>query len=210
MSKLTLTTGQLTAILKQDDDELASKWLEGINKCLERFEINTPLRTAHFLSQIAHESGNFKHVEENLNYSAKALRTVFGKYFDDDAHAEQYHRKPKQIASRVYANRMGNGDEESGEGWEYRGRGLIQLTGKENYQKFSEACGEDVVAYPDLIPQRPDLCVLTAGWYWDSRGLNSFADDDDIRQITRRINGGYNGLEDRQSKLDHIKSVLGI
>lgn len=207
---LQLTLEQLQAILNTSDTEKAELYLAGLNECFARYQINTPLRVAHFMAQVCHESGNFKYTSENLNYSAKALRAVFGKYFPTDETAEDYARQPEKIASLIYANRMGNGDEQSGEGWAYRGRGLIQLTGKDNYQNYSDSCGEDVVANPDMVAQDPALCVGAAAWYWDSRKLNQYADEDDIKTVTKRINGGYHGLEDRQEKLDNAKAVLGV
>ncbi len=201
---------QLQEIMPHARPENIHLYQNGLNKVCGNFEINTPLRVAHFLAQVAHESGSLRYVSENLNYSAKALRAVFGKYFPTDSDAEEFARQPEKIANRVYANRMGNGDEATGDGWSYRGRGLIQLTGKENYQRFSQSIGQDTVATPDLLVTDPDLAVATAGWFWDSRDLNTFADQDDIRQITRRINGGYHGLEDREEYLSRAKSVLGV
>lgn len=201
---------QLQTIMPHAKHENIDLYLHGINKACGDFEINTPLRVAHFLAQVAHESGSLRYVSENLNYSAKALRAVFGKYFPTDPDAEEFARQPEKIANRVYADRMGNGDEASGDGWRYRGRGLIQLTGKDNYQRFGQAVDQDAVASPDQLAENPDLAVATAGWYWDSRNLNEYADQDDIKQITRRINGGYNGLEDREEYLARAKNVLGI
>lgn len=206
----TLTLEQLKAMLRTDDDEKAQRYLAGLNESFSQYQINTPLRVAHFMAQVCHESGNFKYTSENLNYSAKALRAVFGKYFPTDEMAEEYARQTEKIASRVYADRMGNGDEASSEGWMYRGRGLIQLTGKDNYQNYSDACGVDVVAEPDRVAEDPALCVGAAAWYWDSRNLNQYADGDDIKTVTKRINGGYHGLEDREEKLANAKQVLGI
>lgn len=205
-----LTLDQLMAILETSDNEKAQHYLAGLNACFDRYQINTPLRVAHFMAQVCHESGNFKYTSENLNYSAKALRAVFGKYFSTDEIAEEYARQPEKIASVVYANRMGNGDEQSGEGWQYRGRGFIQLTGKENYQNYAQSCGDDVVANPEMVADDPIHCVGGAGWYWDSRSLNRYADEDDIKTVTKRINGGFHGLDDRQAKLDNAKQVLGI
>ncbi len=145
-----------------------------------------------------------------MNYNAKALRAVFGNYFPTDELAEDYARKPEKIANRVYANRMKNGDEESGDGWKYRGRGLIQLTGKENYTKCGGALKIDLVNKPDLLAQDANAAVAAACWFWDSRKLNAYADQDDIRSVTKCINGGYNGLEDREQYLRRAKSVLGI
>ena len=173
-------------------------------------EINTPLRKAHFLAQLAEESNSFHCKEENLNYSAQALRSVFGKYFPSEKLAQEYERQPEPIANRVYGGRMGNGQETSGDGWRYRGRGLIQLTGKENYQRCAEACGIDFVSQPDCVADEPECAVKVACWYWQSRQLNKLADADDIKGVTRRINGGYNGLEERQAFLDRAKAVFVV
>lgn len=183
-------------------------YLESLNVVLPNKEINTSLRLCHFLAQIIHESGHFKYKSENLNYSAKALRSVFGKYFKTDAIANEYARKPEKIANRVYANRMGNGDEASGDGWKYRGRGLIQLTGKCNYDACGKAIGLDLLGNPDLLTESAEASVLAACWFWNKNGLNQFADKDDITTITKRINGGTNGLEDRKSNLSKAKCEL--
>lgn len=204
-----LVARQLAEMMPDAREELVACYLDGINLCLSRFEINTPLRLAHFIAQIGHESGSLRYVAENLNYSAKALRAVFGKYFPTDDLAECYARQPERIAARVYAGRMGNGDEASADGWKYRGRGLIQLTGKDNYQALSHSLGRDLVVTPDMVADEPELAVAAAGWYWDVRQLNSYADQDDLRQITRRVNGGYHGLDDRQARLSKAKQVLG-
>ena len=165
-------------------------------------------RAAHFFAQTAHESGNFKAFSENLNYGAKGLRGIFGKYFPTDALAAAYERKPEKIANRVYANRMGNGDEDSGEGWAYRGRGLIQLTGKSNYEACGKAIGVDLVSNPDLVAT-PEYAALSAGWFWNKKGLNSLADSQDLETMTKRINGGLIGLEDRKAKIAKALSILG-
>jgi len=202
-----VTESQLEAITKTTAE--VAQYCEAVNACLQRYEMNTPLRATHFLAQIAHESGGFRYVEENLKYSAQALRSVFSKYFQDDAIASDYARQPQKIANRVYANRMGNGSELSGDGWRYRGRGLIQLTGKSNYTQYADARQVDVVQTPGLVATDPILATDVAGWYWKSRDLNRYADSDDIRAITKRINGGYNGLEDRQGYLQRANSAFG-
>lgn len=160
-------------------------------------------RAAHFFAQTAHESGNFKAFSENLNYGAKGLRGIFGKYFPTDALAAAYERKPEKIANRVYANRMGNGDESSGDGWKYRGRGALQLTGKSNYQAFSDYIGRpDVMTNPDLVAG--ELCFESALWFFDRNKLWSICDqgitDAAILALTKRINGGTHGLDDRKMK----------
>ena len=173
-----------------------------------KYDINTLVRHAMFLSHIAHESGNFCHVSENLNYSVNGLRSVFGKYFLDDEIAAQYARQPEKIANRVYANRMGNGEESSGDGWKYRGRGLIQLTGKNNYTAFSLAADNNALLEPDLVAA-PELAVESGGWFWGTNNLNRLADTGDVRVVTRRINGGYNGLTDREAKFGKLMVILG-
>ena len=205
----TLSAEQLGQILGSGSDERVDTYLGALNDCCAKYEINTSLRMANFLAQVCHESNSFRAVSENLNYSAKALRGVFGKYFKDDEIAEEYARQPEKIANRVYANRMGNGDEDSGDGWAYRGRGLMQLTGKNNYQSFSDAYGADAVGEPVRVAEDPELCVAVAGWYWDSNKLNALADEDDVKKITKKINGGYNGLGDREEKLARFKGILG-
>ena len=181
------------------DATIADKWVDAMNKTCERFEINTPERVAGFLSQVGHESDSLKFVKENLNYSAPALRSVFGKYFTDDSMANAYSRQPERIANKVYANRMGNGDEASGDGYRYCGRGLIQLTGKDNYAAFGAACGIDAVGDPASV-ETADNAALSAGWFWNTRKLNGYADQGDVEGMTRRTNGGLNGLDDRQQR----------
>lgn len=173
----------------------AEKWLPFFTGAIQRFEINSPARIAAFVAQCAHESGRLALTEENLNYSAKGLLAVFPKYFTPIT-AAQYERKPERIASRVYANRMGNGDEAGGDGWRYRGRGLIQLTGKNNYQACSSAMGVDMVVNPHLLATM-NYAALSAAWFWKKNGLNELADKGDFVAITKRINGGTHGLDDR-------------
>lgn len=207
---MTLSLDQLYEINGKMYKDKCEYYLEALNLILPEYQINTNLRLCHFLAQIIHESGHLKYNQENLNYSAKALRSVFGKYFPTDALAEQYARKPEKIANRVYANRMGNGDEDSGDGWLRRGRGLIQLTGTDNYKACSKALNIDLMKNPDLIVSNAEVCVKTACWFWSSKRLNEWADKDDIITITKKINGGYNGLEDRTKILNTAKKVLGI
>jgi putative chitinase len=185
--------------------------LSQIPQTMEKFTINTPLRLAHFLAQCGHESGNWKFKVENLNYSAPALQSVFRKYFPDEATAAQYARKPEMIANKVYASRMANGDEASGDGWRFRGRGYIQLTGRQNYTSFDKVVDEDVLTYPDLVAEKYPL--LSAAWFWDNNKLNGLADkgstDADITAITKRVNGGTHGLEDRIAKFRRYYTILG-
>lgn len=203
-----ITYEQLLAINNNKNPEMCKYYIDALNKILPEYKINTKLRLCHFLAQILHESGNLKYKSENLNYSAKALRSVFPKYFKTDEIANQYARKPEKIANRVYANRMGNGDEASGDGWLRRGRGLIQLTGTDNYKACTKALNVDLMKNPDLIISNAEICMKTACWFWSSKKLNELADKDDIKSITKRINGGYNGLDDRNSILKKAKSVL--
>lgn len=203
-----ITYEQLLAINSNENPEMCKHYIDALNKILPEYKINTKLRLCHFLAQILHESGNLKYKSENLNYSAKALRFVFPKYFKTDEIANQYARKPEKIANRVYANRMGNGDEASGDGWLRRGRGLIQLTGTDNYKACTKALNIDLMKNPDLIISNAEICIKTACWFWNSKKLNELADKDDIKSITKRINGGYNGLDDRNSILKKAKSVL--
>jgi putative chitinase len=164
----------------------------------------SPARAAHFFAQTAHESGGFKTFSENLNYGAKGLRGIFGKYFPTDALARAYERKPEKIANRVYANRMGNGPEASGDGWKYRGRGALQLTGKDNYRAFGKYIGreEEVLDNPDLVAG--ELCFESALWFFDRNKLWSICDqgtgEGAILALTKRINGGTHGLDDRKLK----------
>ena len=183
--------------------------LNQISTCTDQFEINTALRLAHFLAQCAHESGEFKVIEENLNYSPKRLKTVFPKYFPNNL-AESYAFQPEKIASRVYGNRMGNGDEASKDGYKYRGRGYLQLTGKDNYNAFANAVNGDVLDNPDLVKSiYPLFC---SAWFWNTNKLNVIADlgstMEVVKKITRKINGGLNGLDERLRYFEKYFSLL--
>ena len=173
------------------------------------FKIDTALRLSHFLAQCGHESAGFKAVQENLNYGAKGLLGIFKKYFPTEAKALQYERKPEKIANLVYGSRMGNGDEASGDGYKFRGRGYIQLTGKNNYAAFGKAINEDITANPDLVATKYPL--LSAAWFWSSNGLNTLADkgadDASVTAITKRVNGGTIGLPDR---IKHFKEYYTL
>ena len=176
----------------------------------EKFEINNSLRLAHFLAQCGHESGGFKLVQENLNYGAKGLRGIFSKYFPDDAKAALYERKPEKIANLVYGGRMGNGPEASGDGWKFHGRGFIQLTGHDNYKAFADSIGEDTLANPDLIATKYPLA--SAAWFFHKNGLHKLADggatDAVVTSITKRVNGGTIGLEDRIKHFHEYHTLL--
>lgn len=204
-----LSLEQIKPIIPDMNWARAESYLPYLNTVLPEFEINTPLRKAHFLAQLAHESGGLKYLEENLNYSAQGLRSVFGKYFKTTEIAEEYARKPEKIANRVYANRMGNGDEQSGDGWKYRGRGLIQLTGKSNYQRFAVDYSIDCVNNPDLL-LGPKTALISACWFWKKNNINTYADADDIHMVTKRINGGNNGILHRQLYLDSFKKLYDL
>lgn len=205
-----LSSDQLSQIIPHASDEKIQLFLPALQEKLNQYDISTPLRVAHFIAQIAHESGSFRYSSENLNYSAKALRSVFGKYFTTDEEAEDCARQPEKIANIVYADRMGNGNTLSGDGWNYRGRGLIQLTGKDNYHTCGLFLETDLLTHPEQVSEDPEISVAAACWFWNARNLNQYADIDDIRQITRRINGGYHGLEDRESFLQRAKQQLDI
>ena len=170
--------------------------------------IDTPLRQAAFLAQVGHESDDLNCRVENLNYSTEALLRVFPRHFDADQ-AAAYAHQPERIGSRVYGNRMGNGNEAGGDGWRYRGRGLIQLTGRSNYTAACIALGIDLIGQPDLLEQ-PSLAARSAGWFWRRNNLNAFADRGDIVSITRRINGGLIGIEDRKHHYAQACTALGI
>ncbi|MDD5227821.1 MAG: peptidoglycan-binding protein [Methylococcales bacterium] len=180
-----------------------------IPDCATEFQINTPLRLAHFLAQCAHESGGFKATQENLNYSAEGLKKTFSKYFPGNL-ADSYARQPEKIASRVYASRMGNGDEASKEGYKYRGRGYIQLTGKDNYSTFDKSVDDDILNNPDLVSEK--YALLSAAWFWNSRSLNSSADkgssDAVVTEITKKVNGGINGLDERIKNFKKYYALL--
>lgn len=174
-----------------------------------KFNINTPLRLAHFLAQCGHESGGFRVTQENLNYSAKGLMGIFKKYFATQQLAEAYQRQPQKIANKVYASRMDNGNEASGDGFKFRGRGYIQLTGRANYTAFGKAINEDIANNPDVVSGK--YALLSAAWFWSKNGLNKLADggasDQVVTSITKRVNGGTIGLPDR---IKHFKEYYHL
>lgn len=200
-----LTKEQVKKILTAASDANIDKYLPFLNETFKEFNIDTPLRVAAFIAQTGHESGQFATVEENLNYSANALLRVFSKYFPTPGKADLYARKPVSIGNLVYANRMGNGDEASGDGYRYRGRGLIQITGKNNYVDFFLYA--KVPQNPDYLTTPKGACQ-SAGWFWWKNQLNTWADKGDIKELTRRINGGYNGLEERTNFYNRAVGVL--
>ena len=193
-----VTLDLLTHMCHKTKASVLEGYLEPLNTVAEYYEmVENPARLAGFLAQTAHESGGYNFIKENLNYSAKGLRSTFGKYFLNDDIANQYAKKPEKIANRVYANRMKNGDESSGDGYRFCGRGLIQLTGRDNYTKFANDLGmslADTIAYLET----PNGAVASAGWFWDNNKLNQYCDSGDFVTLTKRINGGTIGLEDRK------------
>ena len=184
---------------------IEGKWFEPLQETFEKYQINTPKRQACFIGQCMHESGGFKFLKENLNYSAKALMATWPSRFPDADMAEKFARQPEMIANKVYSGRMGN--TEDGDGAKFIGRGLIQLTGKDNYMAFGEAIGEDLVSTPQLVEQ-PRYAALSAGWFWNKRGLNALADVMDVETMSKRINGGTIGMADRIAKINKVLDVL--
>jgi putative chitinase len=199
-----MNADQLSKALKMPIQK-ATDWVEAINLTFETFGIETPEQQASFLGQCAHESANFTALTENLNYKPEALCKVWPKRYPTLEFAQPYHRNPEKIANKVYSSRMGNGDEASGDGWKYRGRGLIQLTGKSNYEAFGKAIDVDVVSDPDLV-ETPAYAALSAGWFWSTNRLNEIASD--ITAVTKKINGGTHGLEDRIAKTEQALQAL--
>ena len=206
MSACILRLDQLSEMVKNPHIE---HWYEALNQLLPEYDINTPHRIAHFVAQCAHESGSFRFIKENLNYRAASLRATFPKYFPTDDLARQYEKRPEAIANRVYANRMGNGDEASGDGWRYCGRGLIQLTGKDNYTFFAGSLGIPVEEAAEYLATF-EGAAQSACFYWEQNKLNRFADANDVKGLTRAINGGFIGLEDRIKHTNHALHVMGI
>lgn len=204
-----ITVELLQKICPKTKRQVLETYAGPLNEVAEYYDMyDNPKRAAAFLAQIAHESGGFNFVKENLNYSAKGLMTTFKKYFPTEELAKQYERKPEKIANRVYANRMSNGDEASGDGYRFCGRGLIQLTGRANYTKFAEDLGislDETVAYLET----PAGAVSSAGWFWDNNNLNGYCDRDDFVGLTKRINGGTIGLADRQHHYHIALEALG-
>lgn len=185
--------------------KIDQKWLDPLNETLTKYQINTPQRIASFIGQCQHESGNFQLLQENLNYSADALMRIWGSRFPTKEEADKYHRNPEKIANKVYGGRMGN--TEDGDGWKYRGRGIKQLTGKENYRNCGNGLGVDLVANPDLLLE-PKYACLSAGWFWNKHNLNEIADKQEYETMTRRINGGLIGFDDRKAKIAQAMQVL--
>jgi putative chitinase len=204
-----LTLSQLKQLLPKNP--YVEHWHHALFQLLPDYDINTPNRIAAFVAQCAHESGGFMVLKENLNYKAATLRKIFPKYFPNDQIAQEYASKPNKqvaIASKVYANRMGNGDEASQEGYKFCGRGLIQLTGRSNYQAFADSLEMNINDVPEYLATF-EGAAQSACWFWETNKLNQWADTGDILTLTKRINGGTIGLEDRKKHYDHALHVLG-
>ena len=205
-----VTIQQLQAIAKTAAGKKAAEEFAPIlNELFPKFNLNEPAVIAAFIAQAMHESAEFTRLTESFNYSPEVrLFNTFTTRFKTIQIAKNYFGKPEAIANFVYANRMGNGSEESGDGWRYRGRGVIQLTGKNNYVRFNEHAEQNIIENPDLVASNKELALRSACWFWEKNNLNQFADNKDFRELTRRINGGYNGLEDREKyyalALEHL------
>ena len=209
MSNFILTREQLAQLLP--GNPYLDHWYHALELALPDYDINTPQRVAAFVAQCAHESGGFRALKENLNYKAATLRKIFPKYFPDDATANHYASLPNKqeaIANRVYGGRMGNGPEASGDGFRYCGRGLIQLTGKNNYQNFADSIETPVEDIPEYLATF-EGAVQSACWFWEANNLNQWADKGDILTLTKRINGGTIGLDDRIKHYEHALHVVG-
>jgi putative chitinase len=206
MADFILSKAQLAQLLP--GNPYLDYWYHALEQALPDYDINTPARVASFMAQCAHESGGFRALKENLNYKAASLRRVFPKYFPNDDIANQYAGRQEMIANRVYGGRMGNGPEETGDGYRYCGRGLIQLTGRSNYQSFADSIETHIDDLPEYLATF-EGAVQSACWFWESNNLNQFADKGDILTMTKRINGGTIGLEDRTKHYEHALHVLG-
>lgn len=207
--KPTLTAAQLKVICPNMDTARAAYVLGGLLPAMEEFEVNAAPRVAAFLAQFAHETGGFSTFEENLSYSTGRLMQVWPKRFKSSEEAEPFSHNPEALGSFVYANRMGNGPPETGDGWAFRGRGLCHLTGRENYRKAGKALGAPLESFPDLVSTRA-YAYRVGSWFWASRGCNELADLGNFREITRVINGGGNGLADRLRYWERARLVLGV
>lgn len=197
-----MTNEQLTAL------GIDPKWLDPLNATFDKYELNTPTRQAAFIGQCGHESGNFKTLEENLHYSAKGLMATWHSRFPDETTADKYANNPEMIANKVYGGRADLGNTEDGDGWRFHGRGVIQLTGRANYKTCGDAIGVDLINAPELLLE-PKNAVMSAGWFWNKRGLNTVADDQAWELLTKRINGGTLGLQDRIDKTHKAMDILG-
>lgn len=210
-------TTQKLALSMNIPESLAAVWVSPLNERMLRYGINTPLRQSHFLAQIGHESNSFKSLRENLNYSVEGLLKTFSRSRISEADAKKYGRTSTQaanqemIANIIYGGEWGRknlGNTQEGDGWKYRGAGLIQLTGRSNFEQANKALNFDLVNRPERVAEDNVVAALAACWFWQSRGLNELADKDDLLTITKRINGGTNGLEDRKKRLERVKKIL--
>jgi len=206
MSAFILSEKQLAELIPKNP--YVDHWHHAMEQCLPDYDINTPRRVAAFVAQCAHESGGFRFLTENLNYRAESLVKTWPRYFNA-GNAGSYARNPQRIANRAYAGRMGNGDEASGDGWRFCGRGLIQLTGRSNYQAFADSIETDINDIPDYLATF-EGAVQSACWFWETNNLNKWADLGDIVTLTKRINGGTLGLDDRMKHYTHALHVLGV
>ena len=204
-----ITEEQIKEAFPSAKDDIAAAIVDSIDILSTKYEINSPLRLAHFLAQCAHESGGFRVTEENLNYKAEGLVATFHKYFPDEDTAQEYAHNPEKIANRVYANRMGNGDENSGDGYHFRGHGLIQLTGRHNYTYMSQDFGVSLDEVVEFLAT-PKGAVESAGWFWNNSKVNSAADEDNCEAVTRKVNGGTIGLDEREANTAKFKEILGV
>jgi putative chitinase len=206
MSAFILSEKQLAELIPKNP--YVDHWHHAMEQCLPDYDINTPRRVAAFVAQCAHESGGFRFLTENLNYRAESLVKTWPRYFNT-GNASSYARNPQRIANRAYADRMGNGNEASGDGWRFCGRGLIQLTGRSNYQAFADSIETDINDIPDYLATF-EGAVQSACWFWETNNLNKWADLGDIVTLTKRINGGTLGLDDRMKHYTHALHVLGV
>jgi putative chitinase len=203
---MNITLEQLCNFFEDTDDFVLKNFVDPINKVVEEFEINTPTRISMFLAQIGHESGGLTKLHENLNYKAARLTQIFPKYFRD-VDPDDYANNPEKIANRVYADRMGNGNESSGDGFRFRGRGAIQLTGRSNYTACGGDLEVDLIDNPDWL-ETPEGAIMSAAWFWDQRDLNDYADKNDVDTVTKKINGGIIGLEERKELYEEALKIF--
>ena len=200
------TKENLQKFFEDTDENIIDSFVDPLNKTCDKFDINSTNRIAMFIAQVGHESGGLTHTKENLNYKAAQLLKIFPRYFEN-ADPADYEHQPEKIANRIYAGRMGNGSEDTGDGWKFRGRGLIQLTGKENYTRFANELCMDLDAAVDYL-ETPEGAAMSAGWYWNDRHINDAADNGDVEKVTRRINGGTIGLEERTALYNEALSTF--
>ena len=207
MSEFILSKEQLSQLLP--GNPYIDYWYHALEQALPDYDINSPQRIAAFMAQCSHESGNFKFLKENLNYRAESLCRVWPRYFPNIDVAKQYAQQPEKIANRAYGGRMGNGPEETGDGWKFCGRGLIQLTGRSNYQAFADSIETNIDDIPEYL-QTFEGAVQSACWFWENNNLNQWADKGDMLTLTKKINGGTLGLDDRIKHYQHALHVLGV